>query len=70
MTDILHRLAAGASGDDIFMSSPPHLLAALIDEGLAVVDMARGHPEMALTAKGKEAVEEDDRITKKGRMTP
>lgn len=70
MSDILHSLAAGASGDDIFMSSPPHLLAALIDEGLAVVNMEHGRPAMALTDKGREAVEEDDRITKKGRMTP
>jgi hypothetical protein len=32
--------------------------------------MAHGRPAMALTDKGREAVEEDDRITKKGRMTP
>lgn len=65
MSDILHRLAAGASGDDIFMTSPPHLLAALIDEGLAVVDMSHGRPAMALTDKGREAVEEEDRRMKK-----
>jgi predicted transcriptional regulator len=52
------------------MSSPPHLLAALIDEGLAVVNMEHGRPAMALTDKGREAVEEDDRITNKRKMTP
>ena len=66
MSDILHRLARDpASGAEIFMSAPPHILAALIDEGLAVVDMARGRPAMVLTAKGKEATEEEDRRTKK-----
>ena len=36
MSDILHRLARDpASGAEIFMSAPPHILAALIDDGLA-----------------------------------
>ena len=66
MTSILRRLARDpASGAEIFMSAPPHILAALIDDGLAVVDMARGRPAMVLTAKGKEAVEDEDRRTKK-----
>ena len=66
MSDILHRLARDpASGVEIFMTAPPHILAALIDEGLAVVDMAHGRPAMTLTAKGKEAVEDEDRRTKK-----
>ena len=62
MSDILHRLARDpASGAEIFMSAPPHILAALIDEGLAVVDMSRGRPAMTITDKGREAVEEEDR---------
>lgn len=71
MSDILRRLANDSkSGVEVFMTAPPRLLAALIDEGLAVVDMAHGRPAMALTAKGREAVEEDDRITNKRKMTP
>ena len=57
MSDILHRLARDpASGAEIFMSAPPHLLAALIDDGLAVVDMSRGRPAMKITEKGREEV--------------
>jgi len=62
MTSILRRLARDpASGVEVFMSAPPHLLAALIDDGLAVVDMSRGRPEMKITDKGREAVEEEQR---------
>ena len=60
MTSILHRLARDpASGAEIFMSAPPHILAALIDEGLAVVDMSRGRPAMKITEKGREEVKKD-----------
>ena len=66
MSDILRRLARDpATGAEIFMTAPPHLLAALIDEGLAVVNMEHGRPAMALTDKGREAVEEEDRKMKK-----
>ena len=66
MNDILRRLANDSkSGSEVFMTAPPHILAALIDDGMAVVDMIRGWPAMTLTAKGKEAVEEEDRRTKK-----
>ena len=62
MTSILRRLARDpASGVEIFMSAPPHILAALIDKGLAVVDMSHGRPEMKITDKGREAVEEEQR---------
>ena len=62
MSDILHRLARDpASGAEVFMSAPPHILAALVDEDLAVVDMSRGRPAMKITDKGREAVEEEDR---------
>ena len=58
MSDILHRLVRDpASGAEIFMSAPPHILAALIDEDLAVVDMSRGRPAMKITEKGREEVE-------------
>ena len=58
MSDILRRLARDpASGAEIFMTAPPHILAALIDDGLAVVDMSRGRPAMKITEKGREEVE-------------
>lgn len=66
MSDILRRLACNpSSGNEIFMTSPPHILAALIDEGLAVVNMEHGRPAMKITDKGREAVEEEDRRMKK-----
>ena len=66
MSDILHRLARDpASGTEIFMTASPHILAALIDDGLAVVDMSRGRPAMKITDKGREAVEEEDRRVRK-----
>jgi len=58
MSDILRRLARdSSSGAEVFMSAPPHILAALIDDGLAVVDMSRGRPAMKITEKGREEVE-------------
>ena len=62
MSDILHGLARDpASGVEVFMTAPPHILAALIDDGLAVVDMEKRRPAMKLTDKGREAVEEEQR---------
>ncbi len=62
MSDILRRLANDSkAGVEVFMSAPPHILAALIDEDLAVVDMSRGRPAMKITDKGREAVEEEQR---------
>lgn len=56
MSDILRRLANDSkSGVEVFTTAPPHILAALIDEGLAVVDMSRGRPAMKITEKGREA---------------
>ena len=58
MSDILRLLANGSkAGVEVFMTAPPHILAALIDEGLAVVDMSRGRPAMKITEKGREEVE-------------
>ncbi len=66
MSDILRRLANDSkSGVEVFMTAPPHILAALIDEDLAVVDMSRGRPAMKITDKGREAVEEEDRRVRK-----
>ena len=66
MSDILHGLARDpASGVEVFMTAPPHILAALIDEGLAVVDMSRGRPAMKITEKGREEVEKDGRRVRK-----
>ena len=66
MSDILRRLANDLkAGAEIFMSAPPHILAALIDEGLAVVDMSRGRPAMKITEKGREGVEKDYRRVRK-----
>lgn len=57
MSDILRRLANDSkAGVEVFMTAPPHLLAALIDDGLAVVDMSRGRPAMKITEKGREEV--------------
>ena len=57
MSDILRKLARDpASGAEIFMTAPPHILAALIDEDLAAVDMSRGRPAMKITEKGREEV--------------
>ena len=65
MSDILRRLARdSSSGAEIFMSAPPHILAAMIDDGLAVVDMSRGRPAMKITNKGYEAVEREERKEK------
>ena len=67
MSDILHRLARDpASGAEIFMSAPPHILAALIDDGLAVVDMIHGWPAMKITDKGREVVGMDEQNATKG----
>jgi hypothetical protein len=60
MSDILRRLANDPkSGAEVFMTAPPHILAALIDDGLAVVDMSRGVPVMKITEKGREEAEKD-----------
>ena len=67
MTSILRRLARDpAAGSEVFMSAPPHILAALIDDGLAVVDMSRGWPAMKITDKGREAAEREERNATKG----
>ena len=58
MTSILRRLARDpATGAEVFMTAPPRILAVMIDDGLAVVDMSRGRPAMKITEKGLEEVE-------------
>ena len=65
MTSILRRLARDpASGAEIFMTAPVHILAALIDNGLAVVDMGLRFPVMKITDKGREVVDMDERKEK------